>query len=116
LILVFELIANYPLLAALVALVGLGAVFGGLSENAHLSGNDPNAEQVEINVPDIHLSGVGRKEGGATAAEVATQLIEPITEAVIAEAINSGLSGKDLEGSLKDKVFDKLKGFGSSKD
>jgi uncharacterized protein involved in outer membrane biogenesis len=73
-------------------------------------------EQVEINVPDIHLSDVGRKEGGATAAEVAAQLIEPITEAVIAEAIKSGFSGKDLEGSLKDKVFDKLKGFGSSKD
>ena len=73
-------------------------------------------EQVEINVPDIHLSGVGRKEGGATATEVAAQLIEPITEAVIAEAINSGLSSKDLEGSLKDKLFDKLKGFGSSKD
>jgi hypothetical protein len=47
---------------------------------------------------------------------VAAQLIEPITEAVIAEAIKSGFSWKDLEGSLKDKVFDKLKGFGSSKD
>ena len=34
----------------------------------------------------------------------------------LSEAINSGLSGKALEGSLKDKVFDKLKGFGSSKD
>ena len=73
-------------------------------------------EQVEINVPDVHLSGVGRKEGGATAAEVAAQLLQPVTEAVIAEAINSGLSGKALEGSLKDKVFDKLKGFGSSND
>jgi hypothetical protein len=71
------------------------------------------SEQVEINVPDVHLSGVGRKEGGATAAEVAAQLLEPVTAAVIAEAINSGLNRKDLEESLKDKMFDKLKGFGN---
>ena len=74
------------------------------------------SEQIEINMPDIHLSGVGRKEGGATAAEVASQLIKPITEAVVREAITRGLGGEDLERSLKDKVFGKLKGFGSSKD
>jgi hypothetical protein len=37
-----------------------------------------------------------------------------VTEAVIQEVISQGLGGVDLEGSLKDKVFDKLKGFGRS--
>jgi hypothetical protein len=74
------------------------------------------SEQIEINVPDVHLSGVGRKEGGATAGEVAAQLLKPVTEAVIQEVIKQGLGGVDLEGSLKDKVFDKLKGFGGSDD
>jgi hypothetical protein len=73
-------------------------------------------QHMEIDVPDIHLSGVGRKEGGATAGEVAGQLLKPITEAVVREVIKRGLGGEDLEGSLKDKLFDKLKGFGSSKD
>lgn len=73
-------------------------------------------QHMEMNVPDIHLSGVGRKEGGATAGEVARQLLKPITEAVVREVIKRGLGGEDLEGSLKDKLFDTLKGFGSSKD
>jgi hypothetical protein len=73
-------------------------------------------QHMEIDLPDIHLSGVGRKEGGATAGEVAGQLLKPITEAVVREVIKRGLGGEDLEGSLKDKLFDKLKGFGSSKD
>jgi len=74
------------------------------------------SEQVAIDVPDVHLSGIGRKEGGATAGEVAAALLKPITEAVVREMITRSLGGEDLEANIKNKIFDKLKGFGRSED
>ncbi|TDJ46566.1 MAG: hypothetical protein E2O48_04740 [Gemmatimonadetes bacterium] len=74
------------------------------------------SEQVAIDVPDVHLSGIGRKEGGATAGEAAAALLKPITEAVVREMITRSLGGEDLEANIKNKIFDKLKGFGRSED
>jgi electron transport complex protein RnfB len=59
---VFELIANYPLLAALVALVGLGAVFGALLGYASVrfkTEGNPIADQINDILPQTQCGQCG---------------------------------------------------------
>ena len=71
----------------------------------------------ETAVPDVNLTGIGEKEGGATAAEAAEQILRPIIAAAIKaaekEAGAQGLDGyklgvtdrvKEEANKLKDKL------------
>lgn len=61
-----------------------------------------------LTIPDINLSGIGRKSNGATAAEVAQQLMNPITEAVSKAVVAEGLDLEGVEQQLKDTVKEKI--------
>ena len=54
---------------------------------------------LQLNMPDIRLSDVGRKSNGATASEIAKQILKPISEALSSEVVKQGL---DLDGIQKD--------------
>ena len=60
-----------------------------------------------LTIPDIHLTGVGRKSNGATAGEVAKQLLSPISKGVMAALLKSKLG----IGGLEEKVDDVKKGL-----
>jgi hypothetical protein len=67
-------------------------------------------------IPDFTLTGVGRKSNGATAAEAAKQILDPLIRKSITAA--SGISGiedlgeKAVETVLKDAPEEAVKGLG----
>ena len=69
-----------------------------------------------LEIPDISLSDVGRKGNGATAAELAEQLLAPITKAVSRAVVSEGLDLEGVEDKLKDKLREKLPGADRLKD
>ena len=76
-----------------------------------LTGGKP----LEVTVDKIHLTGIGRKEKGVTAAEAASEIINAITRAVSGE-VTAGLAdigklGEQLEGQLDaaQQKLDKVK-------
>ncbi len=66
-----------------------------------LTGSKP----LEVTINKIHLTGIGRKEQGVTAAEAASQIVNEITERVTAEVTkglaNFGEMSKQLEGEVE---------------
>ncbi len=62
-----------------------------------------------LSIPPIELSGVGRKTNGATAAELAQQLMKPITEAVSRAAVSEGLDLEGVKANAKEKLMDKVR-------
>ena len=63
-------------------------------------------QQTETKLPDLHLTDVGRKEGGVTAAEVVRQVLEPVTRAVLRDAAAKRL-GVD-EDAIKSRVGEEI--------
>ena len=68
--------------------------------------------EVAVEIPDIHLSDIGRKSNGATMGEVFQLLLKPISQAVTREVVARSSGIDELEQRLKDKVKDKLGGLG----
>ena len=62
----------------------------------------------KLEIPPIRLTDVGRKTNGATAAELAQQLMAPITQAISRAAVSEGLDLEGVESRLMDKVRDKI--------
>jgi len=65
-------------------------------------------EVVEINMPAIEMSGIGKAEGGVTADVVAKQISTKLVKTVIREAAKQGVN-KVIENKKKG-LLDKLKG------
>lgn len=67
----------------------------------------------QLNLPDIHLTGVGRSSGGATVGQVLAQLLAPISRNVSRQLVEKGLNldTKDIEGDVQDNLSRQLKGF-----
>lgn len=61
-------------------------------------------KKLEAQLPAIHLTNVGKASGGATAAQVAEQLLGSITEGAI-KAATDNLAG-ELKGAVEEKVKD----------
>lgn len=59
-----------------------------------------------VNVPDVHLTGIGRKSNGATVGEVLEQVLEPVYRAVTRQLIQQGV---DLEGA-KQRLEENVRG------
>ena len=80
--------------------------------NAKVALNSDVVGDMDLTIPDIRLTDVGRKSNGATAAELARELLKPITDAISRAAVTQGLDLEgvkaDVEQKIKDKLGDKL--------
>jgi len=73
----------------------------------------------EIKVPDLHLTDIGRKDSGATSSEVLKQLMQPLLNSIIREAIAKqiGIDADGVKKSVTGKIGGALKNLvGGDKD
>lgn len=70
---------------------------------------------LDLVLPDIRLQDIGRKSNGATAAEVAEQILGPITAAISSAAVKQGLDiegvKQNVESSIREKIGSGLRGL-----
>ncbi len=64
---------------------------------------------VDLVLPDIKLTNIGQKSGGATAAKVLEQILTAVNKQTNSAIANSGAI-KELQGQLKGKIEEKTKG------
>lgn len=64
-------------------------------------------QNYETTVPDVNLTGIGEKEGGATAAEAAEQILRPVIAAAI-KAAEKEAGARGLDG-YKQSATDRVK-------
>ncbi len=66
-----------------------------------------------ITIPNITLSGVGRKSSGVTASEAARQILKPIIQEAMQAAVDSSVDDLKQQGreKLEEKAAEKLKSF-----
>lgn len=76
--------------------------------NAKASLDSDILGQLELNIPDIRLKDIGRKSNGATAAELAEQILKPITAAISKEAVNQGLDIEGVKANVRGKIEEKI--------
>ncbi len=76
--------------------------------NATASLNSDIVGELALNLPDIQLRDVGRKSNGATAAEVAEQILKPISAAISKEAVNQGLDIEGVKANVREKIEEKI--------
>jgi len=69
----------------------------------HYSNPLLSSETIQLDLPEIHLSGIGEKSGGATAVEVVDQVISVVNKQVSNAIINSD-AVKDLGKQVTDRV------------
>jgi len=56
--------------------------------NARAALNSDVLGDMDLSIPDIRLSGIGRKSNGATAAELAQEILKPISAAISKAAVS----------------------------
>lgn len=76
--------------------------------NAKASLSSDLLGDLSLNIPDIHLEDIGRKSNGATAAEIAQQILKPISAAISSEAVNQGLDIDGVKANVTEKITEKL--------
>jgi len=77
--------------------------------NANAKASSPLlSKEVDVNLPDLHLTQIGRKGKGVTVAEATQQIIKPIAAAVIRESLKAGLGTDEIEKSVRGKLDDAL--------
>lgn len=65
----------------------------------------------EAKLPDMHLKGIGRKQGGATAAEVAVQILDALTAGAVRGAADANLDAlRARGGQAMDEALDEALG------
>lgn len=64
--------------------------------------------QLSLPIPDLHLKDIGRNSDGATAAEVAKQVMTPITKTITEQAVKQGLDVEGVKKKVEDKIREKL--------
>jgi hypothetical protein len=69
--------------------------------NASASVSAPGLGERELRIPDLHLEGIGRRSNGVTAAEAASQVLQPVVAAIIRAAAEGGIRDA-LEGGAGD--------------
>ncbi len=76
--------------------------------NTKASLNSDILGEVALDIPDIRLADIGRKNNGATAAEVAEQILKPLSAAISKEAVAKGLDIEGVKANVQQKVRDKI--------
>jgi hypothetical protein len=71
----------------------------------------------EVNVPDVHLTDIGRSSNGVDAATVVAQVLEPITKAVTRKMTDAarkglGVDPNQFESEAVQRMRDTLKSLG----
>ena len=79
---------------------------GKISYTNALLGDKP----IGLDLPTIHLTGIGESSGGASSAEVVKQILQAINKNAAGAVTNSGAL-KDVGNQLKEKAKEKLGGF-----
>ena len=74
--------------------------------NARTSFDSDIIGSKSVELPDIRLSGIGRKTNGATARETITQLFRPIARGSAEAVVNAGLNVDEIKKSLTEKTGD----------
>jgi hypothetical protein len=71
----------------------------------------------KVSVPDLHLTDIGRKESGVTAAEAAKQLFGPVIGAIVKAAVaqQTGIDQDKIKDTISDKIGSGLKGLTGGK-
>jgi hypothetical protein len=72
---------------------------------------------MEVNVPDVHLTDIGRSSGGVDAGTVIAQVLAPITKAVTRSMTEAGMKGlgvnpDQLKSDAEQRMRDTLKSLG----
>lgn len=80
--------------------------------NGKLSYSNPllGDKAVALALPDIHMTGIGEKSGGASAGEVVEQILAAINKSATGAVANAGVL-KDAGNQLKQQVEEKLGGI-----
>ncbi len=73
------------------------------SGKIHYSNPLLSSNMVELKLPDIHMSGIGEKSGGATAIEVVDQIISVINSQASTVVLNSD-AVKELGRQVTDRI------------
>ena len=76
--------------------------------NARASVTSDLVGNTEFDIPDVYLTGVGRKSDGVTAAEAVEQMLRPIAQAVTKQLVAEGLGVDDLREAAEQRLRDKL--------
>lgn len=76
--------------------------------NAGASLNSDLLGDLQLDMPDIRLNDIGRKSDGATASEIAEQILKPISEAISSEAVKQGLDLEGVQKNVEEKVREKI--------
>lgn len=61
-----------------------------------------------VNLPDINLSGIGRKSSGVTVEEAVSQMLRPIIKSSTDAAINAGIDVEGMKKGAMDKVNESI--------
>ncbi len=64
--------------------------------------------QLALTIPDIRLQNIGRKSNGVTGAELAQQILKPLTASISNEAVKQGLDIDGVQQNIEQKVRDKI--------
>ena len=57
-----------------------------------------------VEIPDINLTGIGRKSSGVTAEEAVKQLLQPILKSSTEAVVNAGIDVEGMKKGAMDKV------------
>ena len=79
-----------------------------------LAGGALGEQEIKTNLPDIHLKDIGKKKGGASAAEVAKEIVAALYGKIKSPAVMGALSEqlKSLGGTSTKAAADLLEGAG----
>ena len=75
--------------------------------NARASLRSDILGEAELDVPDVHLTDVGRESDGVTATEAAGQLLRPIAQAITEQLLAKGLGTDDLKAEAERRLREK---------
>ena len=76
--------------------------------NANASLSSDILGDLAMDIPDIHLKDIGRKGDGATAAELAQQILKPIAAAISKAAVSQGLDVEGVKQNVEQRAREKL--------
>lgn len=77
--------------------------------NAAASVNSDLLGDLALDIPDVHLTDIGRKSNGVTAAELAQQFLKPISDAATRAAVEEGLDLEGVKARAKQRVQEQIR-------
>ena len=75
--------------------------------NARVSVTSDILGEAELDIADVHLTDLGRRSDGVTAAEAAQQLLRPIAQAISRQLVAKGLGTDDLQAEAQRRLREK---------